>query len=53
MHTLLVAFRVVQGLGGGMLMPLTFTIPTREAGPRVVPAEKTAPTSSGQPVMMH
>ena len=32
--TLLVAFRVVQGLGGGMLMPLTFTILTREAGPR-------------------
>jgi DHA2 family multidrug resistance protein len=31
--TLLVAFRVVQGLGGGMLMPLTFTILTREAGP--------------------
>lgn len=32
--TLLIAFRVVQGLGGGMLMPLTFTILTREAGPR-------------------
>ena len=32
--TALVAFRVVQGLGGGMLMPLTFTILTREAGPR-------------------
>ncbi|MCG5431307.1 DHA2 family efflux MFS transporter permease subunit [Mycobacterium sp. MYCO198283] len=32
--TLLVAFRVVQGLGGGMLMPLTFTILTREAGPQ-------------------
>ncbi len=32
--TLLVAFRVIQGLGGGMLMPLTFTILTREAGPR-------------------
>ena len=32
--TLLVAFRVVQGLGGGMLMPLTFTILTREAGPK-------------------
>ncbi|MCG5434032.1 DHA2 family efflux MFS transporter permease subunit [Mycobacterium sp. MYCO198283] len=31
---LLVAFRVVQGLGGGMLMPLTFTILTREAGPK-------------------
>ena len=32
--TQLVAFRVVQGLGGGMLMPLVFTILTREAGPR-------------------
>jgi MFS transporter, DHA2 family, multidrug resistance protein len=32
--TALIAFRVVQGLGGGMLMPLTFTILTREAGPR-------------------
>jgi MFS transporter, DHA2 family, multidrug resistance protein len=32
--TLLVAFRVIQGIGGGMLMPLTFTILTREAGPR-------------------
>jgi MFS transporter, DHA2 family, multidrug resistance protein len=32
--TMLIAFRVVQGLGGGMLMPLTFTILTREAGPR-------------------
>jgi DHA2 family multidrug resistance protein len=32
--TLLIAFRVVQGLGGGMLMPLTFTILTREAGPK-------------------
>ena len=32
--TLLIAFRVVQGIGGGMLMPLTFTILTREAGPR-------------------
>ncbi|GAC1397234.1 MAG: MFS transporter [Mycobacterium sp.] len=31
---MLVAFRVVQGLGGGMLMPLTFTILTREAGPQ-------------------
>jgi DHA2 family multidrug resistance protein len=31
---LLVAFRVIQGLGGGMLMPLTFTILTREAGPK-------------------
>jgi MFS transporter, DHA2 family, multidrug resistance protein len=32
--TQLIAFRVIQGLGGGMLMPLTFTILTREAGPR-------------------
>jgi MFS transporter, DHA2 family, multidrug resistance protein len=32
--TLLIAFRVVQGLGGGMLMPLTFTILAREAGPK-------------------
>lgn len=32
--TLLIAFRVVQGLGGGMLMPLAITILTREAGPR-------------------
>lgn len=31
---LLIAFRVVQGLGGGMLMPLAFIILTREAGPR-------------------
>ncbi|KAA1249561.1 DHA2 family efflux MFS transporter permease subunit [Mycobacterium simiae] len=31
---LLVAFRVVQGLGGGMLMPLVLTILTREAGPQ-------------------
>ena len=30
----LIAFRVIQGLGGGMLMPLTFIILTREAGPR-------------------
>lgn len=30
----LIAFRMVQGFGGGMLMPLTFTILTREAGPR-------------------
>jgi DHA2 family multidrug resistance protein len=32
--TLLIVFRVIQGVGGGMLMPLTFTILTREAGPR-------------------
>lgn len=30
----LIAFRVVQGLGGGMLMPLGMTITTRAAGPR-------------------
>jgi EmrB/QacA subfamily drug resistance transporter len=29
----LIAFRVVQGLGGGMLMPLGMTIMTRAAGP--------------------
>jgi MFS transporter, DHA2 family, multidrug resistance protein len=32
--TLLIAFRVVQGLGGGMLMPLAFIILTRAAGPK-------------------
>ncbi len=31
--TLLVTFRALQGLGGGILLPLTFTILTREAGP--------------------
>ncbi|WP_205878006.1 DHA2 family efflux MFS transporter permease subunit [Mycobacterium camsae] len=31
---LLISFRVLQGLGGGMLMPLVLTILTREAGPR-------------------
>ncbi len=30
---LLIAFRVLQGLGGGMLMPLGMTIMTRAAGP--------------------
>ena len=30
---MLVFFRVLQGLGGGMLMPLGMTIMTREAGP--------------------
>ena len=30
---MLVAFRVLQGLGGGMLMPLGMTIMTRAAGP--------------------
>ena len=29
----LIIFRVVQGIGGGMLMPLGFMIMTREAGP--------------------
>ncbi|RLV48419.1 DHA2 family efflux MFS transporter permease subunit [Nocardioides mangrovicus] len=33
---LLVAFRVLQGLGGGMLMPLGMTILTRAAGPERV-----------------
>jgi MFS transporter, DHA2 family, multidrug resistance protein len=32
--TELIAFRVIQGLGGGILTPLTFIILTREAGPR-------------------
>ena len=32
----LVAFRVIQGLGGGMLMPLGMTILTRAAGPERV-----------------
>jgi MFS transporter, DHA2 family, multidrug resistance protein len=31
---LLIAFRGVQALGGGMLLPLTLTILTREAGPK-------------------
>jgi EmrB/QacA subfamily drug resistance transporter len=30
---LLIIFRIVQGIGGGPLMPLTLTIMTREAGP--------------------
>ncbi|WIM86180.1 DHA2 family efflux MFS transporter permease subunit [Candidatus Mycobacterium wuenschmannii] len=30
----LIAFRVIQGIGGGMLVPLTLIILTREAGPR-------------------
>jgi EmrB/QacA subfamily drug resistance transporter len=30
----LIIFRVVQGIGGGMLLPLGFMILTREAGPR-------------------
>ena len=32
--TMLIVFRVIQGLGNGMLMPLMFTILTREAGPK-------------------
>jgi len=32
----LIAFRVLQGLGGGMLMPLGMTILTRAAGPQRV-----------------
>ena len=32
--TLLIAFRVLQGLGGGMLTPLNFIILTRAAGPK-------------------
>jgi EmrB/QacA subfamily drug resistance transporter len=32
----LIAFRVLQGLGGGMLMPLGMTIMTRAAGPERV-----------------
>lgn len=31
---LLIVFRAVQGMGGGMLVPLMTTIITREAGPR-------------------
>ncbi|NLU81611.1 DHA2 family efflux MFS transporter permease subunit [Rhodococcus sp. HNM0569] len=34
--TSLIAFRVLQGLGGGMLMPLGMTIMTRAAGPERV-----------------
>ncbi len=30
----LIGFRILQGLGGGMLMPLGMTILTRAAGPR-------------------
>ena len=30
----LITFRIVQGIGGGMLMPLGFIILTREAGPK-------------------
>ena len=33
-HQQLIAFRVLQGLGGGMLMPLGMTIMTRAAGPK-------------------
>ncbi|HTX96164.1 MAG TPA: DHA2 family efflux MFS transporter permease subunit [Mycobacterium sp.] len=31
---LLIIFRVLQGVGGGVLLPLSFMILTREAGPR-------------------
>jgi DHA2 family multidrug resistance protein len=33
---LLIIFRVIQGAGGGMLMPLSFVILTHEAGPKRV-----------------
>lgn len=33
---LLILFRVIQGVGGGMLLPLSFVILTREAGPKRV-----------------
>jgi EmrB/QacA subfamily drug resistance transporter len=33
---LLILFRVIQGIGGGMLLPLSFVILTREAGPKRV-----------------
>src|SRR6202012_6256233 len=33
---LLIIFRVVQGVGGGMLLPLSWVILTREAGPKRV-----------------
>ncbi len=32
----LIIFRVLQGVGGGMLLPLSFVILTREAGPKRV-----------------
>src|SRR3954466_14106863 len=32
----LIAFRILQGLGGGMLMPVGFTLITQQAGPRRV-----------------
>ncbi len=32
--TLLIVFRIVQGIGGGMLSPLALTILAREAGPQ-------------------
>jgi EmrB/QacA subfamily drug resistance transporter len=32
--TMLISFRTLQGLGGGMLMPLGMTIMTRAAGPK-------------------
>ncbi|KLO46485.1 major facilitator transporter [Mycobacterium nebraskense] len=33
---LLIVFRVLQGIGGGMLLPLSWVILTREAGPKRV-----------------
>lgn len=33
---LLILFRILQGVGGGMLLPLSFVILTREAGPKRV-----------------
>lgn len=33
---LLILFRILQGIGGGMLLPLSFVILTREAGPKRV-----------------
>jgi MFS transporter, DHA2 family, multidrug resistance protein len=32
--TVLIIFRVIQGLGGGMLMPVMFIVLARQAGPR-------------------
>src|SRR4051794_4470797 len=40
----LIAFRVLQGLGGGMLMPAGMTILTRAAGPR--PGARGWPTTA-------
>src|SRR4051794_27561181 len=40
----LIAFRILQGLGGGMLMPAGMTILTRAAGPR--PGARGWPTTA-------